>query len=835
MPLTDIFLVIRWWGTLFLVGAAAYPLTRRMFHQWHDQGYFLTKAVGFAAVTWVVYVMGMARIAPFGIASITLSLILVFILGSVASLMNHESARLPAPDRRDGGQGIVNHEKNKNRFILQHSVFLIQGRKAAVNQFILIVIEELFFLAALLFWSFIKAHEPSIRGLEKFMDYGFMQSILNSTYFPPADMWYPPYAINYYYFGHLVTALLTKLSGMDLGITFNLMLATIFALCLTMSFSIGAQLFRMSSMFRDENYELGIRNHEEKKRKIMLHNSLFMIMSGTLTAFLVTLAGNMQTIYAFTKGYTGEDVKPFWNLFWTVPEFFSRVYEGLNIYWYANATRFIPFTIHEFPSYSFVVSDIHGHVLSIPFVLLAIGLLIVMFGRYIPQRENHELARLPAPDRRDGGQGILNHEWVRIGFYGFLCGVLLMTNALDGPIYLGLFFVLFIIHNSQFIIQWKKYWVQIAVNVGSVVGAAILTSLPFLSHFKSFVNGVAVNCPLPILANTKVGPLLFEGVEKCQHSPLWMMWLLWGFFWFCGAAFLFRKLWKTSITKGFSEIWSKKFTHIDKLMVVFFAFSLVLIIFPEFFYFKDIYPMHFRSNTMFKLGYQAFIMLSIMSAYVIASFFIRDPHKAIVHRRSRFPFRLGGRFWFMALLIPQIFLVSIYPLFSVRSYFGGLERYEGLYGFTWLFREYPDDFAAMQWLKNQVISHQSSVISRSESRRLKADSSFSLVEADGDSYTDYERFSVFTGIATPIGWAVHEWLWRGTYDVVAPRREEVRLIYESEDVGKTRDIIRKYGVRFVVVGALERKKFSALDEQKFLQLGGVVFRRGETVLYEITN
>ena len=26
-------------------------------------------------------------------------------------------------------------------------------------------------------------------------------------------------------------------------------------------------------------------------------------------------------------------------------------------------------------------------------------------------------------------------------FYGFLCGVLLMTNALDGPIYLGLFII----------------------------------------------------------------------------------------------------------------------------------------------------------------------------------------------------------------------------------------------------------------------------------------------------------------------------------------------------------------------------------------------------------
>jgi len=40
-----------------------------------------------------------------------------------------------------------------------------------------------------------------------------------------------------------------------------------------------------------------------------------------------------------------------------------------------------------------------------------------------------------------------------------------------------------------------------------------------------------------------------------------------------------------------------------------------LIIIPEFFYIKDIYPAHFRANTMFKLGYQAFIIMGIASTY----------------------------------------------------------------------------------------------------------------------------------------------------------------------------------------------------------------------------
>ena len=221
-----------------------------------------------------------------------------------------------------------------------------------------VIAEEFFLSGGSPFWTWVKAHEPSIRGLEKFMDYGFMQSLLNSTYFPAVDMWYPPYPINYYYFGHFVTAMITKASMLDLSYTFNLMLSTIFAFCFTMSFSIGRELLRISPI-----------------RPM----SQIRLIGGGLYCFLVTLAGNMQTLYAFTKGYTGDNVKPFWELLWPVRDFWGSVSEGLNIYWYANATRFIPYTIHEFPSYSFVVSDVHGHVLSIPFVLLAIALLIQIF------------------------------------------------------------------------------------------------------------------------------------------------------------------------------------------------------------------------------------------------------------------------------------------------------------------------------------------------------------------------------------------------------------------------------------------------------------------------
>lgn len=653
MPWSDFLLVFQWWGTLFLVGAAAYPLTRRL-----GLGYSFSKAVGMAVVAYIIFLSATLHIVPFTQGAIWAAMGVLFIFGV-----------------------LVNRGNKGNR-----------GNRG-------VIWEEIFFMGALLLWTWVKGHEPSIHGLEKFMDFGFTKSILNSRYFPAPDMWYAGSSINYYYFGHTVMAVLTKLSGIDLAYTFNLMLATIFALCATMSFAIGKKLTT--------------------------------IWGGILTAFLVTLAGNMQTIYAFTKGYDGDAVKPFWELLGKMD--FTR-------YWYANATRFIPYTIHEFPSYSFVVSDVHGHVLSIPFVLLAIALLL--------QKKKSPI------------------------FYGFLCGVLLMTNALDGPIYLGLFMI---------ISYWGTNgdWGNWGRKVGIAVGAAALASIPFLLHFHSFVNGIAVNCPLSFLANTKIGPLLFEGVEKCQHSPFWMWWILWGFFVYCGVWLFFKKI------------------H-QPILQIFFLFSLVLLIFPEFFYFKDIYPMHFRSNTMFKLGYQAFIMLSIVSAYAIV--------------------KLKTNKLFLLFLLPQLFLVSIYPIFSVRSYFNSLKAYEGIHGLAWFARQYPDDWSAIQWLNLRSTTYDLSPV---------------IVEADGDSYTDYDRVSAFTGLPTIIGWPVHEWLWRGSYDVVAPRREEVRTIYESADMAETKAILAKYHVTYIVVGTLEREKFKNLQEEKFSVLGSPVFTRGGTVIYQV--
>jgi len=558
------------------------------------------------------------------------------------------------------------------------------------------------------------------------MDFGFMKSILQSRYFPPADMWFAGKTINYYYFGHLYAAVLTKFSGINLVYTFNLMLATLFALTGTMGMSIASKL---------------LENFKPKWR----------ILGMVMATYILLFGGNLHTIYAWTKGYAGDDnPPPFWQI-WG---------KSVDAYWYPNATRFIPYTIHEFPAYSFVVSDIHGHVLDLPIVLLLLGLLLCLLV-----------------DRKDGNKLPL------IALFGFTAGCAFMTNALDGLIYISLFLLLYSLKNFQ-LSKYKLFLKQL----GLMLTAFLLTVLPFVMTFKSFVNGVAVDCPPVFLSNSRIGPLVFEEVTKCQKSPIWMMLILWGLFVYGGVWLYTQNKERTLLEKGM--LWTS-------------LFCLGLIIFPEFFYFRDIYPMHFRSNTMFKLGYQVFILMTFVTVYALI--------KALNKGKKHLPGILG--------IIPLLILVFIYPNFSVKGYFGdlGWENYKGLNGVEWIKSKYPDNYLALNWMATQIPTGTQPVV----------------LEANGDSYTEFNMFSVFSGYPTVAGWTVHEWLWREGYDPIAKRAEEVRKFYEEGSMTEAKEFLKKYQVKYIMVSNFEKQKYLFMDMAKINQLATMVFTSGETSIYKV--
>lgn len=711
--------VLSWWFVFFVLGTIALPFTMRIFSYFFDKGYAFSKIIGLISISYAIYVTATLHILPFHIVS----LVCIAATGALASLIFYLKQR------------------DKPRLKEHWKVF---------------VLEEVLFLFGLFFWSFIKGFQPDIHGLEKFMDYGFLNSILRTTYFPAKDMWMTPLSINYYYFGHIMTAVATKLSFLQSAVTFNLMLATLFSFTFVESFSLG------SSIVRELQGEI------KQKRKVITF-----LAAGLITAALLTFGGNLHTLYTFFTPYKNEFPVPPTQLVFS-PQTFP------NEYWYPNATRFIYHTIHEFPIYSFIVSDLHGHVLDIPVVLLMISVLFIFFIKSFKTNRSF---------------------FISVILLGSLASIMYMTNAWDGLIYIGvaaLVVPMKLVHkNLQKELFSKKNFFSFVLLFGSF----LVISLPFSLFFKPFASQVGLNCAPQFLLNLgHIGPLVFEP-GYCQTSPLWQLAILYGFFffWFVSlTVFLVREYKKT-----------KEIVPTDLFILGLGILGFSLIIMPEFVYLKDIYTTYFRANTMFKLVYQSFILLSLVDGYTIYRIFstFKSSKRKVAKKIIAFFYVSFGVF--------LISLVLIYPYFAIMSYFNGLKNFQGLNGLQYLKSISSDDYKAVMWInthiKNQPV----------------------MLEAQGDSYTDFERISSNTGLPTVFGWMVHEWLWRGTYDVVPERIKNVETLYESKNFNETKTLLNKYYVAYVYIGDMERSKYATLDEEKFTRLGTIIYSSGSVKIYKI--
>ncbi len=753
---SDIYAVFQWWSIIFLIGIGFLPLTFLLFDKFFDKGYIFAKLIGLILIGYLVFVLGVFKVLPFT----TISIFVVFFIAIVAQI-------------------VLLPKKWRILYVLK-------------KFWPIFIIEEVLFLAVLFVWAYIHSFAPDIHGLEKYMDFGFINSFLRSDYLPAKDMWFTPFTINYYYFGHLVTAMLTKMSGLSSAITFNLMLSTIVAFCFVQTFSIGANLYV----------------HLTQNPRIA---KLKLAVAGLLSAALVTFAGNLHIFYSFFKPYKADAPVPFWQLQFSPMDF-------PNSYWYPNATRFIYNTIHEFPIYSWVVADLHGHVLDIPFVLLIIGMLFAFVL-------NHTIKN---PDEEQKLNNTFQVHPLFLIFTGLLLACMYMTNAWDGAIYLLLVgLVLLYVHGTKSALYKKafepeepevqvikktsdsakkikriKEW-QFAMGRDFILAFLVVLAsffaftTPYNLNFDPFVSGIGVLCAPEFLTNMqKIGPFLFEA-NHCQKSLPWQLFTLYGFFYFFVVIFAIAIL----------RAKEHKATDIFVLMLI--ILSTFLIIIPEFFYVKDIYPAHYRANTMFKLVFQAFIMLGISSAYIIVrSFVLMQFSNLSVLKRL-------GMIFYLFTTITLVYFVLTYPYLAVKAYYGDFKNYQGLNGVAYLQKLYPADYAAIAWLNDNVKGQPV------------------ILEAQGDSYTDFGRVSSNTGLPTVLGWTVHEWLWRGSYDIPSPRIEEVKTLYETSNINTTKNLIKKYDIKYVFIGNMEYQKHPNLDADKFNQLGEIVFQKDNTKIYKL--
>jgi len=208
----------------------------------------------------------------------------------------------------------------------------------------------------------------------------------------------------------------------------------------------------------------------------------------------------------------------------------------------------------------------------------------------------------------------------------------------------------------------------------------------------------------------------------------------------------------------------------------------------------------YRMNTVFKLGYQAWLLLAVAGAPVLLWALEWLP------RGLRLLWAMG--------LLALLALSLAFPVAGTYARKAGFSATPTLDGRRWLDRAAPGDVAAIDWL------------------RARAPRGAVVLEATGDDYSAFghARISTFTGLPTVMGWVGHELQWG--HDP-GRRRQEVQRLYSEPDPEAASADLRRYRVRYVVVGPLERADYGDGGLAKWDRLGRRVFERDGTTVWEL--
>ena len=644
--------------------------------------------------------------------------------------------------------------------------------RRAVSRWREIAVAEAVFALAFLLFTLYRSHNAEIWGTEKLVDFALLNGVLRSSEFPPLDPWFAGFGLNYYYFGYVIAAAGTWLAGAAPAIGFNLALGTYAALAFLGACSLGYDLARLLRPPSRWLTALGV---------------------GLLSAVLTLVAGNLYAVnyFFFADELRGQG---FWGGFG---------WDATRVIQIPQGDGYLDYTINEFPAFSFILGDMHPHVMALSFTLLASSLAVAWL-----------LAWSRPPDRGWS-------PWIVVGLSGWLLGALYAINSWDFPSFL----VLTALGGLAGLVRfgerrnWRRY-ARLAAQLALAVAVAVVAYLPFHLTFEPFASGVG-----PVVVRSDLvpfltiwglwiliaGAFLAHRLRRGRPAGLWLFLaglLVAGLLELTGARLAVLVLCAVLALGAVGAFWKAGRRRGDGalLLLLFAGFGLVGL--PELVFVNDFFgPPYERTNTVFKLYYQAWPLLAAAAA--VAAYWLACEIRGLPRLR---------RWLWTAALAPTagllVFLAMAYPIIAGRA---KAEWYAEvtLDGLSYARSVYGDEVAAIEWLRDH------------------APPGAVVLEAVGGPYTLYGRVSAWSGVPTLIGWVQAEQLWRNSSAEVERRAADVDAIYSSLDPAESLELLRRYGVRYIFVGSLEREKYGRDTAERFSFLPVAFEAPGRAVVFEV--
>ena len=821
---------ISWYLIIGILGLVSFPLVYALFPALQDRGYSINRAFG-------LLVWGY----------------LFWLLSSLGVLTNSSGGYLAALTLILAGSWWAWRRIDVQAF----KIWLTESQK-------MILTVELLFALGFIFLLLLRGMEPGIFATEKPMEFAFINAFLRSETMPPLDPWLADYAISYYYFGYVMVGMLIKLSGVSSGVGFNLGLSMVFALAAIGAYGI---VYNLLAAFRPEA--------KQNLTTLPVLGPLFVLILSNVEGFLEFIHG----LGAFWQ----QDSRGLWSsAFWEwinlenlrLPPPGNTAPGELRHWWWWRASRVVADydifgnfqeVIDEFPFFSFFLGDLHPHVLTLPFVFVALAISLNLFLNIPDESQRFRIFRLEYNFSPQvfllgglvfGGLGFLNiwdfpwyvvifagihllnkvdqAGWSRTRLYEFLA--LVITLGISGVLMYLPFYISFssqaggilpnVINPSRGIHLWIMFgtlFIPLLVFLFYLVfqrrdrsgllkrlGIALLASLILLGFSLLFTALLGGGLPFGPLSQ---GPNPFLGMYGVESLGAL---LREGFGRRASSIFgaltmvallgaALGVLWPNGPQEEPEQTIPERMPKSHRFAAALVVIGAALVLIPEFFYLRDLFGN--RMNTIFKFYYQAWILWALAAAYgsaVMLSLPKTRRKMAVVYT---------------LVLVVVMFVGLTYPVMALQTRISSFQAQPDpglvLDGAANQYYLNPDEQAAVAWLKQASLG--------------------TLVEAvhpTGGSYTQYARISMNSGQPALLGWVGHEGQWRGGGEEMGTRKDDIARLYTAGNWQEAVQVIDQYEIVYIVVGNLERTTYDVYED-KFIRNLTPVFQQGSVTIYQV--
>lgn len=851
-----------WYLLITLLGWVSFPLIFRLLPALADRGYSLSRILGLLVWSYTFWLLASLGIIKNDIGGIIIGLMVL--LGISAWTLRQ-------------------HALGDIRIWLRENISIVLSI-------------EVLFLVGFAVWAFVRSANPEILGTEKPMELAFINAIINSPDFPPHDPWLSGYAISYYYFGYVITAMIAKFTATPGSVAFNLALSQTFSLVAVAAFGL---LFNLFSSIRGKREDI---TPSEQKNNLLLS-----LLGPTFILLVSNLEGFLEVLHArglfWSRDETGQMISNFW--VWldmkelSQPPALPLSWIPSRFLWWWRASRVVQDydlagnwreVIDEFPFFSYLLGDLHPHVLVMPFALLAIGLSLNLY--------------------LGGAQGKIRLMWITISMNwstllaaSLIIGGLAYLNTWDFPMYVVLFSLVYTGYRINVNRQVEKTnYFESELVEGTVENSPHNT--PLIELIKDFfsisipliVAGILLYLPFYAGFSSQAGGILPNLVFSTRGIHLWVMFgsLFIPIFLYMIFAYLRRR---DRFNFGRGLIISAGL--ILSLLLLSLGFGTVLANIPLL---GNIFMSSIGGGSNPELVAEslsrrfpgfALITLLLLLSFVIGYFYrllrpaisenemtLEDVHQtSISPPGQRDHAKYLPHDFVMVLILMGGLLVLFVEFFYLRDQFG--TRMNTIFKFyfqTWIFWGLAAAFGSGILLKKlsgiwnilfriglgtllivsltypllslwnkthgfnpayEFTLDGTAYLERSSPEEMaginwvKNAPAGVVVEAVGPQYSEYARVATISGKPNVLGWAGHESQWRGGSKEIGTRAEDIEAIYSSNNWERTRLLLEMYDVRYIYIGNLERRTY-VVNEAKFEQfLGEPVFEYGQVVIYEI--